>query len=96
MGFFSSVLIRLKGFFLQAGDDIVSGSTSSIKATYRTIEEQEIRFSASTGTAEQLAVGDAHSCAISATGTNIIDLDYCRSKGIAVTNLRDYASDSVA
>ena len=33
------------------------------------IEEQEIRFSASTGTAEQLAVGDAHSCAISATGT---------------------------
>ena len=43
MGFFSSVLIRLKGFFLQAGDDIVSGSTSSIKATYRTIEEQEIK-----------------------------------------------------
>ena len=34
--------------------------------------------------------------AISATGTNIIDLDYCRSKGIAVTNLRNYASDSVA
>ena len=34
--------------------------------------------------------------AISATGTNIIDLDYCRSKGIAVTNLRDYASESVA
>ena len=44
MGFFSSVLIRLKGFFLQAGDDIVSGSTSSIKATYRTIEEQEIKI----------------------------------------------------
>ncbi|MAG83628.1 hypothetical protein CMK10_05670, partial [Candidatus Poribacteria bacterium] len=43
MGFFSSVLIRIKGFFLQAGDDIVSGSTSSIKATYRTIEEQEIK-----------------------------------------------------
>ena len=34
--------------------------------------------------------------AISATGTNIIDLDYCRSQGIAVTNLRNYASDSVA
>jgi len=33
------------------------------------IENQEIRFSASTGTATQLAVGDAHSCAISATGT---------------------------
>ena len=34
--------------------------------------------------------------AISATGTNIVDLEYCKSKGIAVTNLRDYASDSVA
>mgnify|MGYP001160800629 FL=1 len=34
--------------------------------------------------------------AISATGTNIIDLQYCKTKGIAVTNLRDYASDSVA
>ena len=34
--------------------------------------------------------------AISATGTNIIDLEYCKSKSIAVTNLRNYASDSVA
>ena len=34
--------------------------------------------------------------AISATGTNIIDLNYCKSRGIAVTNLRNYASDSVA
>ena len=34
--------------------------------------------------------------AISATGTNIIDLEYCKTKSIAVTNLRNYASDSVA
>ena len=34
--------------------------------------------------------------AISATGTNIVDLEYCKSKKIAVTNLRNYASDSVA
>ena len=34
--------------------------------------------------------------AISATGTNIIDLEYCKAKRIAVTNLRNYASDSVA
>tara|TARA_B100001540_G_C15725964_1_gene605325 strand:- start:68 stop:1009 length:942 start_codon:yes stop_codon:yes gene_type:complete len=34
--------------------------------------------------------------AISATGTNIIDLEYCKAKSIAVTNLRNYASDSVA
>ena len=34
--------------------------------------------------------------AITATGTNIIDLEYCRSHKIAVCNLRNYASDSVA
>ena len=34
--------------------------------------------------------------AITATGTNIIDLDYCKDKKINVCNLRDYASISVA
>ena len=34
--------------------------------------------------------------AITATGTNIIDLDYCRKNNISVCNLRDYASISVA
>ena len=34
--------------------------------------------------------------AITATGTNIIDLDYCKNKKISVCNLRDYASISVA
>ena len=34
--------------------------------------------------------------AITATGTNIIDLDYCKINNISVCNLRDYASISVA
>ena len=34
--------------------------------------------------------------AITATGTNIIDLDYCKEHNISVCNLRDYASISVA
>ena len=34
--------------------------------------------------------------AITATGTNIIDLDYCKDKKINICNLRDYASISVA
>lgn len=34
--------------------------------------------------------------AITATGTNIIDLDYCKKNSIAVCNLRNYASTSVA
>ena len=34
--------------------------------------------------------------AITATGTNIIDLDYCKKNKISVCNLRDYASVSVA
>ncbi len=34
--------------------------------------------------------------AITATGTNIIDLDYCKDNKISVCNLRDYASISVA
>ena len=34
--------------------------------------------------------------AITATGTNIIDLDYCKKNNISVCNLRDYASVSVA
>ncbi|GHA65283.1 D-2-hydroxyacid dehydrogenase [Photobacterium aphoticum] len=33
--------------------------------------------------------------AISATGTNNVDLDYCHQRGIVVSNIRDYASDSV-
>ena len=34
--------------------------------------------------------------AITATGTNIIDLEFCNKRNIAVCNLRDYASTSVA
>ncbi len=34
--------------------------------------------------------------AITATGTNIIDLDYCKANNISVCNLRNYASVSVA
>ena len=34
--------------------------------------------------------------AITATGTNIIDLDYCKKNNISVCNLRNYASVSVA
>ena len=33
--------------------------------------------------------------AIAATGTNNVDLDYCRQQGIIVSNIRDYAGDSV-
>lgn len=33
--------------------------------------------------------------AIAATGTNNVDLDYCREHGIVVSNIRDYATDSV-
>tara|TARA_B100001093_G_scaffold370262_1_gene355216 strand:- start:310 stop:1251 length:942 start_codon:yes stop_codon:yes gene_type:complete len=34
--------------------------------------------------------------AITATGTNIIDLNYCKRRNIPVCNLRNYASNSVA
>lgn len=34
--------------------------------------------------------------AISATGTNNVDLDYCRAHGIAVCNVRGYSTQSVA
>lgn len=34
--------------------------------------------------------------AISATGTNNVDLDYCRARGIAVCNVRGYSTHSVA
>ena len=43
MGLLSSIWIRIKGFFLEAGDDIVSSSPSSIKATYRAVEDKEIK-----------------------------------------------------
>ncbi len=43
MGFFASLIIRIKGFFLKAGDDLVSGSPEAIQATYRTIEDKEIQ-----------------------------------------------------
>ncbi|MGF1714849.1 D-2-hydroxyacid dehydrogenase [Photobacterium chitinilyticum] len=33
--------------------------------------------------------------AIAATGTNNVDLDYCRQHGITVSNIRGYATDSV-
>ena len=34
--------------------------------------------------------------AITATGTNIIDLDYCKKNNLSVCNLKDYASISVS
>jgi glycerate dehydrogenase len=34
--------------------------------------------------------------AMAATGSDCIDKDYCRSRGITVSNVRDYARDSVA
>ncbi len=34
--------------------------------------------------------------AVSATGTNNVDLDYCRERGIAVCNVRGYSTHSVA
>ena len=39
---------------------------------------------------------DLELIAITATGTNIIDLDYCKARNISVCNLRNYASVSVA
>lgn len=33
---------------------------------------------------------------VTATGTNNVDLDYCRRHQIAVTNVKDYSADSVA
>ena len=39
---------------------------------------------------------DLELIAITATGTNIIDLDYCKAHNISVCNLRNYASVSVA
>lgn len=33
--------------------------------------------------------------AVSATGTNIVDIDACRAKGITVTNIRNYAVNTV-
>ena len=39
---------------------------------------------------------DLELIAITATGTNIIDLDYCKARDISVCNLRNYASVSVA
>jgi len=43
MGIFSAIWLRLKGFFLRTSDELVSGSTEAIQATYRTVEEKEIR-----------------------------------------------------
>lgn len=33
--------------------------------------------------------------AVAATGTNNVDVDYCRKRGILVSNIRDYANSSV-
>lgn len=33
---------------------------------------------------------------VSATGTNVVDIDVCRDKGIAVTNVPSYSTDAVA
>jgi glycerate dehydrogenase len=33
--------------------------------------------------------------AVAATGTDNVDLDYCRSRGIVVSNIRDYAANTV-
>ena len=33
---------------------------------------------------------------VTATGTNIVDMDYCRSRNLPVTNVAGYSTDSVA
>jgi glycerate dehydrogenase len=38
---------------------------------------------------------DLRLIAVAATGLDIVDLDYCRQRGIAVANVRDYARHSV-
>lgn len=38
---------------------------------------------------------DLQMIAVAATGTDIIDRDYCQQRGIVVTNIRDYATVSV-
>ncbi len=42
-----------------------------------------------------LQLHDIRMIAVCATGTNNVDLDYCRTHGIAVTNIRNYAVHSV-
>jgi glycerate dehydrogenase len=47
-------------------------------------------------TAEILSkLPDLEMIAIAATGTNVVDLDACKSRGIVVSNIREYAKHSV-
>lgn len=46
--------------------------------------------------AEHLARSAVRFIALAATGSNNIDLDYCNANNIAVANIRDYGSESVA
>jgi len=49
----------------------------------------------SLGEAELSPAGDLKLIAIAATGSDCVDLDYCRRRGIAVCNVRGYAVNSV-
>jgi glycerate dehydrogenase len=46
--------------------------------------------------AELRELPELHLIAIAATGTDMIDLDACRARGVTVTNVRDYGASSVA
>lgn len=47
------------------------------------------------GEAELRELGSLRLIAVAATGVDIIDLEYCRRRGIAVSNIRDYAGHTV-
>jgi len=49
----------------------------------------------SLGEPQLAAAPDVKLIAIAATGSDCVDLDYCRSRGIAVCNVRGYAANSV-
>lgn len=47
-------------------------------------------------TAEALAGSSVKLIALTATGTNNVDLEYCRANGVAVANVAGYSTESVA
>jgi glycerate dehydrogenase len=49
----------------------------------------------SLGAAELSSAKSLKLIAIAATGSDCVDLDYCRSRGVAVCNVRGYATNSV-
>src|SRR5687767_5129411 len=48
------------------------------------------------GDAELEALPELRMIAIAATGTDVVDLESCKRRGIAVSNVRDYAATAVA